>query len=254
MHILELWQYPIKGFGGSQTKSAQLATGDYFPDDRHFAISSGGEKVAKAKSGAWFPKAHFLQLMSHETLAKYNCQYQTDRPKPLLKLYYQGKLCLSIDPNSENGRRQFEGFIANIFGNYLRGQPRLMMRKGQAYSDQATALISIASSASIANFANATGTKPDSRRFRINMIIHADKAFAEFEMIGQTFQCGDVLLKVQEPIGRCAAINVDPETSQRSDLDYVQFMKREFGHSNLGVFARVIKGGKIKVGDQVHAT
>ena len=252
MHILELWQYPIKGFGGSQTKSARLSTDGYFPDDRHFAISSGGEKVANAKSGAWFPKAHFLQLMSHETLAKYNCQYQSDRPKSLLELFYKGKLCLSVDPHSENGRRRFEDFIANTFGNHLRGQPRLMMRKSQAYSDQATALISIASSASIANFANATGTKPDSRRFRINMIIHADKAFDEFEMIGQTFQCGDVLFKVQEPIGRCAAINVDPETSQRSDHNYVQCMKREFGHSNLGVFAKVIKGGTIKIGNRLH--
>ncbi len=252
MHIVELWQYPIKGFGGNQTKSAKLATNGYFPDDRHFAISLGGEKIANAKSGAWFPKAHFLQLMSHETLAKYNCQYQTGRPKPLLELFYQGKLCLSIDPNSETGQRQFEGFVANNFGNHLRGQPRLMVKKSRAYSDQSTALISIASSASITNFANATSTKSDSRRFRINIIIHADKAFAEFEMIGQTFKCGDALLKVQEPIGRCAAINVDPETSQRSDRNYVQCMKREFGHSNLGVFAKVIKGGTIKIGNRLH--
>ena len=254
MHILELWQYPIKGFGGSPANSAMLAANGYFPDDRHFAISTGGHKIANAEPGAWFPKAHFLQLMSHEILAKYDCQYRTDGPKPLLELCYQGKRCLSINPDSENGRRQFEDFIAHNLSEHLHGQPRLMVKNNQAYSDQASALISIASCASIANFANATGTKPDSRRFRINVIVHTDKDFDEVDMIGQTFQCGEVLLKVQEPIGRCAAINVDPETSQRSDLDYVQFMKREFGHSNLGVFARVIKGGKIKVGDQVHAT
>ena len=35
----------------------------------------------------------------------------------------------------------------------------------------------------------------------------------------------------------------------RSDKDFVRLMKRKFGHSNLGVFAKVIKGGEIKVGD-----
>ena len=166
MHILELWQYPIKGFGGSQTKFAELAADSYFPNDRHFAISKGGDKIANAKFGAWFPKAHFLQLMSHESLAKYDCKYRTDGAKPVLELFYLGESCLSIDPYSDSGRRQFENFIVNNFSNQLRGHPRLMIRKNRAYSDQATALISIASAESIAHFAKATGTKPDSRRFR----------------------------------------------------------------------------------------
>ena len=56
-------------------------------------------------------------------------------------------------------------------------------------------------------------------------------------------------MAVQKPVGRCAAINVDPKTAQRSDQDYVQLMKAAFGHSNLGVFAKVIKGGEVSVGD-----
>ena len=254
MDILELWQYPIKGFGGSPTKFAKLAADSYFPNDRHFAISTGSDKVANAKSGAWFPKAHFLQLMTHESLAKYSCKYHTDVAKPVLELFYLGERCLSINPYSDSGRREFENFIANNFGNQLRGQPRLMVKKNRAYSDQATALISIASDESIARFARVTGTKPDSRRFRINIITRAITAFSEADMIGHTFKCGDVLLEVKESIGRCAAINIDPDSSKRSDIDFVQFMKREFGHSNLGVFAKVIKGGVIKVGDGLKPT
>ena len=104
MQIIELWRYPIKGFGGSQTKSATLATGGYFPYDRHFAISTGGEKVANAKSGTWFPKAHFLQLMSHEALAEYDCQYRTDGVEPVLELFHRGRNCLTINPDSDSGQ------------------------------------------------------------------------------------------------------------------------------------------------------
>lgn len=249
MQILELWQYPIKGFGGSQTKAAKLLTGDYFPYDRHFAISTGGEKIATARPGAWFKKTHFLQLMSNEALAEYGCHYRADGTRQVLELFHRGKSCLSINPDYDDGRLQFEDFIAKNFGDCLHGHPRLMQRKNQAYSDQSTALISIASNASLATFAHATDTMPDSRRFRINIITHADKAFSENDMIGRTYHCGDALLMIQKPVGRCAAINVDPETAQRSDQDYVRFMRAKFGHSNLGVFAKVTNGGKVEVGD-----
>ena len=252
MQILELWRFPIKGFGGSQISAATLSTAGYFPYDRHFAISSGGQRVATAKPGAWFPKAHFLQLMSHEALAEYNCQYLTDGANPVLELSHHGKICISINPDSDDGRCEFEDFIFDRFGNYLRGKPRLMQMKEHAYCDQSTAFISIASNASLETFDDATGTVPGNRRFRINIIIHADKAFAETDMIGRTFHCGKALMLVQKPVGRCVAINVDPKTAQRSGHDYVRFMREKFGHSNLGVFAKVIKGGEVKIGDELR--
>ena len=127
-----------------------------------------------------------------------------------------------------------------------------MQMKDHAYSDQSTAFISIASNASLDTFAKATGTAPSSRRFRINIITDADKAFAEADMIDKTFHCGNALIEVQKPVGRCAAINVDPKTALRSNEDYVQLMREKFGHSNLGVFARVTKGGEVKVGDKLR--
>ena len=127
-----------------------------------------------------------------------------------------------------------------------------MTMKHQAYSDQSTALISIASNASLDAFAEATNTKPDSRRFRINIIIDGDTPFAEEGLIGTTLRCGDALLLVKEAVGRCAAINVDPATAKRNPEDYVRFMKAHFGHSNLGIFAEVINGGIIRVGDRLQ--
>ena len=124
-----------------------------------------------------------------------------------------------------------------------------MQMKDKAYSDQSTPLISIASNASLYTFADATGTAPSSCRFRINIITDAPGSFAETDMIGQTFHCGKAQIEVQKAVGRCAAINVDPKTALRGDKDFVRLMKKKFGHSQLGVFAKIIKGGEIKVGD-----
>ena len=252
MQIHQLWHFPVKGFGGSQMPLAKLRQRGYFPNDRQFAISIGSEKTAAAKNGTWFRKAHFLQLMSHELLAEYSCRY--DDANPRLELLYHGATCLSIDPAQPTDCQRFEDFFFTLLGSNLRGKPRLMTMKHQAYSDQSTALISIASNASIDAFADATNTKPDSRRFRVNISSDGDTPFAEETLIGTTLRCGDALLLVKEPVGRCAAINVDPATAKRNSEDYVRFMKAHFGHSNLGIFAEVINGGIISVGDRLQPT
>lgn len=249
VQIHQLWQYPVKGFGGNQMPLAKLQQGGYFPNDRQFAISIGDEKTATASDGTWFRKAHFLQLMSHDLLAEYSCRYD-DAANPKLELLHHGVTCLSIDPAEPADCQRFEDFFFTLLGSKLRGKPRLMTMKHQAYSDQSTALISIASQASLDAFAQATNTKPDSRRFRINIIIDGGAPFAEEGLIGKTLRCGDALLLVKEPVGRCAAINVDPATAKRNPDDYVRFMKAHFGHSNLGIFAEVINGGIIRLGDR----
>jgi uncharacterized protein YcbX len=183
-------------------------------------------------------------------LAEYSCRYDDHAANPKLELLHHGVTCLSIDPAEPADCQRFEDFFFTLLGSKLRGKPRLMTMKHQAYSDQSTALISIASQASLDAFAQATNTKPDSRRFRINIIIDGGAPFAEEGLIGKTLRCGDALLLVKEPVGRCAAINVDPATAKRNPDDYVRFMKAHFGHSNLGIFAEVINGGIIRLGDR----
>ena len=252
MQIRELWQYPVKGLGGNQIPSAKLQRGGYFPNDRQFAISIGDEKTNTAGDGTWFRKAHFLQLMSHEALAEYSCRYNDDDANPKLELLHHGVICLSIDPAQPADCRRFEDFFFTLLNSKLVGKPRLMTMKHKAYSDQSTALISIASIASLNAFAEATNTEPNSRRFRINIIINGDTPFAEEGLIGKTLRFGDALLLVKEAVGRCAAINVDPATAKRNSEDYVRFMKAHFGHSNLGIFAEVINGGIVRVGDRLQ--
>jgi MOSC domain-containing protein YiiM len=51
-------------------------------------------------------------------------------------------------------------------------------------------------------------------------------------------------------IVRCAAINVDPETAAR-DLDIPSTLLRWLGHAECGVYAEVIEGGTIGIGDHL---
>ena len=53
-------------------------------------------------------------------------------------------------------------------------------------------------------------------------------------------------------IVRCAAINVDPDTAER-DLAIPQALQRRLGHADCGIYAEVVTGGTIAVGDSVAA-
>jgi len=52
-------------------------------------------------------------------------------------------------------------------------------------------------------------------------------------------------------IVRCAATNVDPETGVR-DLSIPDTLMRSFGHADCGVYAEVVAGGEVAVGDAVR--
>jgi uncharacterized protein len=51
-------------------------------------------------------------------------------------------------------------------------------------------------------------------------------------------------------IVRCAAVNVDPDSAER-DLEIPQALQRRLGHGDCGIYAEVIAGGTIAVGDAI---
>jgi uncharacterized protein YcbX len=80
--------------------------------------------------------------------------------------------------------------------------------------------------------------------------VEAWPAWHEFELLGQTLAVGAARLKVVKRITRCAAINVDPDTAAR-DLDIPSALMRRLGHNECGIYAEVIEGGGIAVGDAI---
>jgi uncharacterized protein YcbX len=56
---------------------------------------------------------------------------------------------------------------------------------------------------------------------------------------------------VIEPVGRCGAISVNPQTHQR-ERDYLPEMERAWGHTDLGMFARICNPGLLEAGTVVR--
>lgn len=246
MIISQLWHYPVKGLAGGTRDQVRLEAGQHFPGDRRYAITNGHPRQDEALAGQWVKKSLFLQMMKYEELAGLDCAFAGSR----MTMSHDGTQLLDVDLDVDDGIAAVNDFFARRFGDRLGGTPRLARVEDGAFTDTKAPWISLGGTASVARFGEATGTPPDARRFRLNIMLETDTPFEEAALIGSHVRLGEAELKVVAPVGRCAAIDVDPATAIRGP-HYLPLMKREFGHTDLGIFAEVTKSGLVRTGDRL---
>jgi uncharacterized protein YcbX len=132
-----------------------------------------------------------------------------------------------------------------------RGEPRFIEAPGHRFSDVAMKVVSIIGLSSLHVLEAEAGMALDPLRFRANFYFSGGRPWAEFDWIGQEIQIGQARLRVVKRIVRCAATEVNPETGKR-DADPPRDLRRHFGHADLGVYAEVLEGGQVALGDALE--
>jgi uncharacterized protein YcbX len=168
----------------------------------------------------------------------------------LLTISENGRAVARGDLETAEGRTAIEAFFATNFTHELQGPPKVISGGGHSFSDVARKVVSIINLGSVAAIENVVGRPVHPLRFRANLYVSGWPAWHEFELLGQTLAIGEARLKVVKRITRCAAINVDPESAAR-DLEIPPAMMRRLGHAECGIYAEVIAGGTIGVGDAI---
>jgi uncharacterized protein YcbX len=247
--IAGLYRYPIKGLTPEPLPTVVLEPGQTFPADRRYAIENGPSGFDPA-APAWLHKSFYLMLMRNERLAGLQTHY--DDRSHLLTIRRDGQLAVSGDLETAAGRAAIEAFFAANFAQELKGPPRVLSGGGHSFSDVAKKVVSIINLGSLKAIENMVGQPVHPMRFRANLYVQGWPAWSESGLLGQTLAIGDARLKIVKRIIRCAAVNVDPETAAR-DLDIPPALMRRFGHNECGIYAEVIAGGAIAVGDAIAA-
>ena len=97
----------------------------------------------------------------------------------------------------------------------------------------------------------------DPRRFRMLIGVSGVPAHTEDSWIGEQVHVGEAVLVPAGNVGRCAVTTVDPESGV-SDFDTLAALAKYRGEKvtteplPFGVWARVAKPGRVRLGDPVH--
>ncbi len=110
--------------------------------------------------------------------------------------------------------------------------------------------VSILSRDSVAAFSKDIGQPINEKRFRMNIEVEGWTPWVELDHVGRNVQIGSVRLKVLLRTRRCAATEVNPKTAER-DMPIPSLLRKTYAHFDMGVYAEVVEGGTIKLGDEI---
>ena len=243
--IASLYRYPVKGLTPEPLPQVALEIGQTLPADRRYAIENGPSGFDPA-APKWLSKPHFLMLMRDQWLAALRTHF--DDASNVLTIRQNGAIAAQGDLETAEGRAAIERFFATA--GAIKGPPKVLSGHGHSFSDVARKVVSIINLRSVAAVENMVDVPVHPLRFRANLYVSGWPAWHEFDLLDQTLAIGETRLKVVKRIVRCAAVNVDPETAAR-DLNIPQALMRRLGHADCGVYAEVIAGGAIAVGDAI---
>jgi uncharacterized protein YcbX len=246
--ITGLYRYPVKGLTPEPLRRVALRVGETLPSDRRYAIENGPSGFDPA-APSWMPKTVFLMLMRNERLAALRSHFEDETH--VLTIRRDGEVVVRGDLETAEGRAAIEGFFAQNFVPELKGPPKVLVSPGHSFSDVAKKVVSIINLESVRAVGNMVGADVNPLRFRANLYLRGWPAWHELELVGEHLAIGEVRLKVVKTITRCAATNVDPDTAAR-DLEIPASLETRLGHNLCGIYAEVIAGGEIAVGDGIE--
>jgi uncharacterized protein len=245
-----LFRYPVKGLSPQPLAQVRLTPGATLPADRLYAIENGPTGFDPA-APAYFPKQRFLMLMRNERLAALRTDF--DEASHTLSIQWEGREAARGDLRTKAGRLAIEAFFRRFMPKELRGPPKVLSGGGHSFSDVAAKVVSIINLASVAALEAAIGAPVHPLRFRGNLYVAGWPAWHEFDLLGGEITIGSARLKAVKRIQRCAATEVDPDTGLR-DLAIPKTLLQSFGHSDCGIYAQVVSGGEVAVGDALSET
>ena len=196
------------------------------------------------------PKIRFLMLMRNARLAELRTAF--DEASHVLTIRYENREAAQGDLRTPEGRAAIEAFFAEFCADELRGPPKVLHGRGPQ-------LLRRGEEGGV-DHQPRLGGGAGKRRRRAGPSAALPRQPPCRGLAGlarvRPAQPGDrhrpsVRLKVVKRIVRCAATEVDPATGIR-DLPIPRTIMDTYGHVDCGVYAEVIEGGPIAVGDSVQ--
>lgn len=250
MRVEHIYRYPVKGLSPEALEAATLAPGLGLEHDRRFAFAQGDSAFDPADP-KWLPKRHFACLMMNAVLARLHAGF--DPLTETLALRAPEGMPILAPTNTPEGRAALAAWLTDAMGEDARGALSFAEVPGHAFTDIPQKAVSIIGLASVAALSEKMGMPLDPLRFRANIYVSGGAPFAELDWVGQEILLGGARLRVFKRTQRCAATEVNPLTAER-DAKPPRELRAHYGHADLGIYAEVLEGGTVALGDSLELT
>lgn len=250
--IENLFHYPVKGLNAQPLDHIYLAAGEGFPLDRAFGFARPNSGFDPANPRP-LPKTRFVVLARDARLATLKTRY--DEVVGTLTLKGTGKVA-SFDIKEPDGRAAASAFLVDHLGLDPEMEPTLYSAAPHKFTDISVVspemlnALSLINVDSVDHFATAIGAQVSPARFRANILFSGIAPMSELDWVGQEITIGAARLRIVRRTKRCPATQVNLKTGER-DLDVPKLLRDQFGHSDMGVYAVVLQGGRIAPGDSL---
>jgi hypothetical protein len=244
MRVERIARHPVKGLSPEYLPEATLTVGSGIPHDRRFAFAQADGAFDPGRP-AWVPKRNFACLAVNAKIAAIASAYDPETNTLVLRA---GSETISADLARAEDRAAVAAWLTRFMGEDARGDLNLAEAPGHAFTDIPEKAISLIGLASIAELGERHGMALDPLRFRANILFSGAVPFAELDWVGREALLGEARLRIFKRIQRCAATEVNPATAMR-DAKPPLWLRRDYGHADMGVYATVIGAGRVAMGD-----
>ena len=243
MHITALYRHPLKAHGREALQSVTLHAGQSMPFDRRWAVA---HDASKADGSAWAACQHFSRGSKAPSLMAINAKLDDDTG--LLTLSHPDRPHLTFDPDQDS--TEFLEWVRPLVPSDRALPDRILRLEERGFTDTDFASISLCNTASNSAFTAQAGVDISPLRWRGNIWFEGAEPWQEFDWIGKKITLGGATLAIREPILRCLATASNPQTGLR-DVDTLGILNNTWKHQNFGIYAEVIKGGSVALGDSL---
>ena len=239
--LTRICRHPIKGHGREDLASVLLSGGECLPFDRHWAVAHDAARL----SAGWNACVNFARGAKAPALMAVTARLDEATRTVVLAHPEAGEITFRPDDPADLPR-----FLAWVrpLNPADRAQPAQIVSAGRGMTDSDFPSVAVLSGASLADLSARMGMNLSQDRWRGNLWIDGAEPWAEFGWIGQHLQIGGAVLRVEERITRCKATTVNPTTG-RPEGDTLAALQAAYGHQDFGVYATVVTGGKVALGD-----
>ncbi len=248
--LAHIRRHPVKSLGGEALDRITLNPHEMLPKDRIWAVLHEaairhlGEDTETSVLARWLPKSAFLRGVAAPALQAIEGGIGDDGQ---ITLRHPERPVLRFDP--ETGGAALLDWLRPLWPADQPAPLRLVTAP-VALSDVNKPWVSVLSLDSLRDLEHRVGLRIGHDRWRGNLWVKGWQPQEERDLIDREIRIGGARLRIAQPITRCAATSADPR-SGKLDIDMPVALEQQFGHRDFGVYAEVIEGAEVKLGDKV---